>query len=212
LELSQSFSDRIAEGKILNNLGFEYLRSADYSRAKRSFKKSISILKESQAHEQAFPHSNLAVVNMIDCKWEEALKSILDALCYNKSTYASLVLKTNRMICYYNAKNIEWETLHRELYEYIMSAKGIDDKIYKKICVNLAIISAENNFKEEAIVLLEHCKPFLKHEKKCGLYRYFVLRSSLLNENSDDFKTSSVYSEYHSGFNFEPWLLNFTHD
>lgn len=205
--------DRIHEGKIVNNLGFEYLRCGDYDSALDCFNKSIKILSEVQPHEQAYPYSNRAVLYMILGQYDRALEDIMEALFWNKSNYASLVLKSNRMLCYYHLGNPGWEKLFEELFDYISTAGGVDDKIFKKVCINLAYLSVKSNKTPIGINVLERCKPHIESETPHGKYRFLKLQrvlTGLVSERLPD--ANSEYKAYYCDIEFEPWLINFTHD
>lgn len=214
LSLATTFSNRIAEGKILNNMGFEHLRCGNYAEAHRCFEESISIIRDCQPHEQAYPFSNLAVLHMISGDWEQALDYIVESLFWNKSEYASLVLKTNRMLCYYFTGNSLWEKLYRELNDYIKSKYCVDDKIYKKICINMAVVASKDNSRiSEAKDLLDQCYPHLANEWSHGKYRFFKLYEKVTGiKNVLTPPADSNQFQYYCGIEFEPWLLNFSHD
>lgn len=213
LSLAREFSDEITEAKILNNMGFEFLRCSNYDEAQCLFEKCISILKNVQPHEQAYAYSNLSVLYMISKEWELALNSIIEALFWNKSEYVSLVLKTNRMLCYYFLGNQEWEKIYKELMRYIEIKRNIDDKIYKKICINLAIIASKNGDILDVEQLLGICKPHLENEWQYGKYRFTKLEQHITGTEAELSKPSDPrYNQYYCELEFEPWLVNFTHD
>ncbi len=213
LSIAREFSDEITEAKILNNMGFECLRCSNYDEAQRLFEKCISILKNVQPHEQAYAYSNLSVLYMISKEWELALSCIIEALFWNKSEYVSLVLKTNRMLCYYFLDNQEWERIYKELKSYIEIKRNIDDKIYKKICTNLAIIASKNGYIFDLKYLLGICKPHLENECQYGKYRFTKLEQQLTGSEAGLQKPSDPrYNQYYCELEFEPWLVNFTHD
>lgn len=213
LNIARKFSDNITEGKILNNMGFEFLRCDDYKKAKFFYEKSISLLKESQPHEQAYPYSNLAVLNMISGDWEEALNNIVEALFWNKSDYASLVLKTNRMLCYYFLENQQWEKIYLLLSDYISSMPNVDDKIYKKMCINIALIALKNGRITEGKNILDCCLPHLDMEKSHGKYRFWKIYHKLTGSSAKTIPLPDpCYTQYYCKIEFEPWLLNFSHD
>lgn len=213
ISLAKRFSDKLTEGKILNNIGFEYLRCANYEEADKSFKKSILTLEGIQPHEQVYPYSNLAVLHMISKNWEEALNDIAEALFWNKSSYASLVLKTNRMLCYYFSDNPLWNNIYIELFDYINSNHYIDDKIYKKICINLALVALKNKQSDEAAQLLDYCLPHLKAEWPHARYRFLKMKQDLTGElQSLTLPPNPCYNDYYCKIEFEPWLVNFSHD
>lgn len=213
LELSKKFSNTIAEGKIQNNIGFELLRCGKYKEAEHHFKESISLLKECQPHEQVYPYSNLAVLHMIFKDWDKALSYIVEALFWNKSHYASLVLKTNRMLCYYFMGNPQWKQIFDKLYEYISLSNTVDDKIYKKICINMALLALNNNWISEGKKILDLCYPHMKLEWPHGKYRFFNLYHKITGEDVElVLPSDSIYEKYYCKIEFEPWLINFSHD
>lgn len=214
LALAKQFSDHITEGKILNNMGFECLRCGNYEKARQFYKDSILILKEWQPHEQVFPYSNLAVLNMILEEWEQAFDNIVEALFWNKSDYASLVLKTNRMLCYYYSENQQWEKLYQELYDYIFTQHSVDDKIYKKICINMALLaSKDSRHVLDAGKLLACCLPRLETEWPHGKYRFLKLYQKIEGKKVDlVLPPETRYVKYYCELEFEPWLINFSHD
>jgi len=212
LNLSKKHLDFLTEGKTLNNMGFEYLRCGHFSSAETLFWESISIIKEHQPHELAYPYNNLAVTNMILGKWNEALKCIMESLFWNKSNYLSLVLKTNRMICYYFNNNELWKEIHSELYEFITSKLDIDDKIYKKIGVNLALLALKSEDFETGIEILDYCEKHLANEWEQGMYRFNNIYNELSKTNMKTQISDIMYQKYYCDIEFEPWLVNFTHD
>lgn len=213
LLIARKYADKIIEGKILNNLGFESLRCGEYVQARQYFDDSIKILGELQPHEQAYSYSNRAVLHMISKDWEQALGDIIEALFWNKSNYASLVLKTNRMLCYFFMGNQQWEDIYQELYYYIASNHCVDDKIYKKICINMALLASETNQFSAGIDLLERCHPHLESELPHWKYRFLRLYQKLTGTAFDLLPIMDMqYRSYYCDIEFEPWLLNFSHD
>lgn len=213
LALAKEFSDEMTEAKILNNIGFEHLRCGEYDQAEHCINQSIRILENKQPHEQSYPYSNLAILYMITYKWEQALGAIIEALFWNKSDYVSLVLKTNRMLCYYYLNNPEWENVYNELYKYIQENRNIDDKIYKKIGINIAILALKTGNHIDLKNILKLCEPHLKNEWPYGKFRFLKLKQQL-SENTDELPnpSDSCFMQYYCGLEFEPWLVTFTHD
>lgn len=213
LSLAHEFSDFITQGKIINNMGFEYLRCGNYSRAKQHFDDSIAILKEHQSHELVYPYSNLAVLQMISGEWEKALDNIVEALFWNKSEYASLVLKTNRMLCYFFLENSQWEKLFHELYDYIATEHFVDDKIYKKICINMALLALKSKRSDQALKLLDYCRPHMEGEMSHGWYRFLYLEQKITGKILPlPEPRETRFFPYYCRIEFEPWLVNFSHD
>jgi len=213
LALANQYSDFITKGKITNNIGFEYLRCGNYKQAQQCFEESIAILKEHQPHELVYPYSNMAVLQMIFGEWESALENIVEALFWNKSEYASLVLKTNRMLCYYFSGNSQWEKLFDELYDYLASDYCVDDKIYKKMGINMALLASKNNQFDQALALLSRCRPHMEKEMAHARYRFLKLEQEITGNDSFLPEPSEPhFFQYYCGIEFEPWLVNFSHD
>lgn len=212
LTIAQKFNDIRTCGKIYNNIGFEKLRCGEYLEAEKCFKSSISTLSQCQPHEQAYPYNNLAILNMINGEYENALDNISESLFWNKSEYLSLVLKVNRMLCYFYTGNLLWKELFDKLYEYIKEEKFVDDKIYKKICVNLALICQKNSEPFKGIEILELCKIHMQNEWENGKYRYNKLYSELTCNSFIPNSGTLQNRKYYCDIEFEPWLVNFSHD
>lgn len=214
LMIAEKYSKHITKGKILNNIAFEYLRCGNYDEAFSFFRESISILKKYNLNGLVYPYSNIAVLYMIKGDWEQALNNIVEALFWNKSQYASIVLKTNRMLCYFYLDNILWEDIYNELYIYITKEPNVDDKIYKKICINMILITLKTQkFKQQAIRLIECCSPHLATEWSHGKYRFLKLYQKLTGETVElTVPHNFQYAKYYCDIEFEPWLINFSHD
>ena len=213
LKLADKYSAPITKAKILNNIGFEHLRCNELACAERAFTESIGILCDAQPHEQVYPLSNLAVLSMINGDWEKALDRIAEALFWNKSEYASLVLKTNRMLCYYFTDKQQWKELYDELYNYISDGHTVDDKIYKKIGINLALILWKRGEYKAGAEILERCASHLSLEWEQGKYRFSRLYGYLTGSYHDSpIPEDTKTLQYYCGIEFEPWLINFSHD
>ncbi len=212
LDVALAFEDVRTYGKILNNIGFELLRCGEYQESENYFKKCISTLSQCQPHEQAYPFNNLAVLNMINGEYDKALDNISESLFWNKSEYLSLVLKVNRMLCYFFTNNPRWRELFTKLYEYVKVEKFVDDKIYKKICINLALISSKTNDPFNGIEILDICRPHMQNEWENGKYRFHKLYSQLTGNTFIENNVSTKNGSYYCEIEFEPWLINFSHD
>lgn len=211
LNIAQTYKDNLNEGKITNNLAFEYLRCGDYTAARQFYFDSIELIKQYQPHEISYPYSNLAVLDMICKKYEEAIDNILEAIFWNKSSYAEIVLKSNLMLCNFFLGNKDWINQYNYLKAYIKQCVNLDDKIYKKVCINLAFLGWKEHLIEDAIFYLEYYKKYSANESIQGLYRYQLLLSFVSNAKIPH-KEKSLVKSYYYDIEFEPWILNFTHD
>lgn len=212
LDIALKFNDIRTCGKIYNNIGFELLRCGKYQESESYLKQSISTLSQCQPHEQAYPFNNLAILNMINGEYESAFDNISESLFWNKSEYLSLVLKVNRMLCYFYTGNSLWKELFAKLYEYIKEEKFVDDKIYKKICINLALICQKNSEPFKGIEILELCNIHMQNEWENGKYRYNKLYSELTCNSFIPNSGTLQNRKYYCDIEFEPWLVNFSHD
>lgn len=210
LSIANTYKDTLTEGKITNNLAFEYLRCGDYKTARQLYFRSIELIKQYQPHEVSYPYSNLAVLDMICKNYEEAINNIVEAIFWNKSSYAEIVLKNNLMLCNFFLGNKDWINQYNYLKAYIKQHVNLDDKIYKKICINLAFLGWKTQRIEEAIFHLEYYKKYMMNESIHGLYRYQLLCSFVLNTKIPHKEESPVKSYYYD-IEFEPWIINITH-
>ena len=90
--------------------------------------------------------------------------------------------------------------------------KFVDDKIYKKICVNLALICQKNSEPFKGIEILELCKIHMQNEWENGKYRYNKLYSELTCNSFIPNSGTLQNRKYYCDIEFEPWLVNFSHD
>ena len=84
----------------------------------------------------------------------------------------------------------------------------IDDKIYKKIYTNLAILYMNRYDNEHALTLLKQCLPFLKRETPHSSARVKKLLNILGDKDGQDIPLKR-YKEYYYSLHFDPWVLTF---
>lgn len=97
--------------------------------------------------------------------------------------------------------------------KYIDINRNIDDKIYKKICINLAILASKNGNLFDVKHLLGICKPHLENEWSYGKYRFIKLEQHITGTEAELPKPSDPrFNQYYCELEFEPWVVNFTHD
>ena len=195
--------------KATHNLGFEYFRCGEYEEALLHFQKCKNILENIKPHEISYCLNNIAVVYIVKKEYYKALDELTKATFWNKSDYASITIKGNKMLCYhYLNQTNDSKQLQNELLKFIETSPYIDDKIYKKIYTNLAVIAVDNKEYISAKHFLKCCLPYLKIETPHSSARV----KRLLNELGDDIDYPSYlnnYSDYYNDLSFEPWVLTF---
>ena len=211
LYIAKETNNKIYEAKFQNNIAFECFRSGEYDEAEKLYHESIDILDIYQPHELSTPLSNLAVIRMVQKRWDDAMSFIMDSIICNKSMYIKNILLVNRMLCYYHMGNRGWKEIFEELENFVSVTHHVDDKIYKKIYLNLAYISLMEHKYEQANKLLNSYEPYSYSEWEQGLYRYNHFKNKANNEPFQTPPPNSTY-KYYYGIPFEPWIVNFTHD
>jgi len=211
-KVSAELSNDEELAKSTHNLGFEHFRCGEYQDAMDCFQNSKRILENIKPHEMSYCLNNIAVVHMVKREYGQALEILEEASFWNRSDYARVTIMGNQMICHHYESNTEKaRQLEGELTRFLESEPLIDDKIYKKIYTNLAIIhmnqqNDEDN--EQARKLLKQCLPYLKRETPHSSARVKKLLHMLGDEDGQDIHLKH-YSGYYYDLPFEPWVLTF---
>lgn len=213
LQHAQTLSDELSDdeefAKSTHNLGFEHFRCGEYQDAMACFQKGRSILEDIKPHEMSYSLNNIAVVYMVNKEYAQALEILEEASFWNRSDYAMVTIKGNQMICHHYESNVEDEKrLENELMRFLEKEPLIDDKIYKKIYTNLAILYMNRHDNEHALTLLKQCLPYLKHETPHSSARVKKLLNILGDKDGQDIPLKR-YKGYYYSLHFDPWVLTF---
>lgn len=210
LRIAKSTSELEEVAMLMHNIGFEYFRCGHYSKSKEYTEKGLNALKQYKQHETSYCLNNLAVIYMIDGEWMKALNLLNKSLFYNKSQYGAIAMKGNMMVCHYELGNDKLcNELMTELLNFLEENNNIDDKLYKKIYTNLAIILFKNHEVEKAKGYFNTALKYTKKKSKDSSARINKYLS-LINNTSYKLKTNK-YRDYYYDLPYEPWLLTFGH-
>lgn len=209
LDICHSIQDDEELAKATHNLGFECFRCGEYDKALEYFQTCKNILENIKPHEISYCLNNIAVINMVKADYDSALDMLTEATFWNKSEYATATIIGNKMLCHYYLKHTsEWVKLKEKLLNFIKKTPCIDDKIYKKIYTNLAVIAIEQGDCTHAKSLLEKCLPYLKSGTPYSSVRVKKLLMKLSGEDNQQLYLEE-FSDYYFNLPFEPWVLTF---
>lgn len=209
LEISQALPDKEEEAKATHNLGFEHFRCGEYSEAMDCFQKSRTILENIKPHEMAYCLNNIAAVHMARANYKLALDALDEAAFWNRSDYASVTIKGNQLIChYFSGQFSEANQIKEELLQFAQGEPQIDDKVYKKIYTNLAVILMDTKDTPHAANLLKQCLPHLKTDTPYSSARVKKLLH-MLGDAAGETVHLLHYVDYYLNLPFEPWVLTF---
>lgn len=209
INIANDLNDQEEFAKATHNYGFECFRCGEYQNALECFQKCKNILENIKPHEISYCLNNIAVIQMINCQYDNALETLSEAAFWNKSDYATITIKGNQMLCHHYLKHVDdTKRLSSHLLEYIEANPPIDDKIYKKIYTNIAVIAIDQKEHSVAKIYLNKCLPYLKTETPHSSARVkkllcFVDDPAGIHVNLDD------YADYYINLPFEPWVLTF---
>lgn len=209
LDICQLLQDDEEFAKATHNFGFECFRCGEFDEAFEHFQTCKNILENIKPHETSYCLNNIAVIHMVRQEYDTALDILAEAAFWNKSDYAMVTISGNKMLCHYYLNHVhEWKTLKEYLLGFIETSPYIDDKIYKKIYTNLAVIAIDQKEYLYAKYLLGQCLPYLKKETLHSSARVKKLMKQL-EDNDGSEPQLEAYYEYYCGIPFEPWVLTF---
>lgn len=209
LAICKILQDEEELAKATHNLGFECFRCGEYEEALQYFQDCQKILENIKPHETSYCLNNIATIYIVKKEYCKALDELTKADFWNKSDYAAITIKGNKMLCYhYLNQTKECEHLQTELLKFVDTSPFIDDKIYKKIYTNLAVIAISNKENASAELYLRRCLPYLKTETPHSSARVKKLLNELsINESNETHL--NCYQDYYQNLPFEPWVLTF---
>ncbi|MCM1235337.1 MAG: hypothetical protein NC489_34995 [Ruminococcus flavefaciens] len=209
LNICQLLQDDEEFAKATHNLGFECFRCEEYEESFKHFQTCKNILENIKPHETSYCLNNIAVIHMVKQEYDTALDILAEATFWNKSDYAMITISCNKMLCHYYLNHVhEWQSLREYLLNFIKTTPYIDDKIYKKIYTNIAVIAIDQKEYLSAKCLLGQCLPYLKKETIHSSARVKKLLKQLENKNASETPLEDYY-KYYCGITFEPWILTF---
>ncbi|MDO5151362.1 MAG: P-loop NTPase fold protein [Oscillospiraceae bacterium] len=188
-------SDDLEKAFLINTRGFVFVKSNQLEKGQECFQMASKRIKQLKKHEYTYAANNLAVCQMLNCKFGVAREILLEALFWNRTVYGELVIQTHLMICseYLNYTE-DTDYYYKVLEKYMEDNPPVDYTINRKIYMNLAIIDhiRENRIAEDAH--LRNAEKYVKDTSSEWLYH--ILR--------DDFEYHPFDTPSYRTPKFEP--------
>ncbi|ALS35932.1 hypothetical protein ABID30_000606 [Enterococcus rotai] len=196
--------------KIIHNKGFEYIRCSDFEKARELTEEARKQFEGTSLHYQAYSYNNLATIEMKKEHWENAVNYLMSALIWNKSNYLRLVIDVNLFICFSALNDSRAEKYKADLIKTITEDNDLEDRIYKKILVNLAIVEQKNNNLDYAQEFIKLYKPRYENDVPSGKYRFINLYNQFFSDKLPTVNLPEDTFDYYSNMAFEPWIVTLT--
>lgn len=208
IEIAMFYNDNIEEAFAKNNYGYCFIKQNDIVEAKRNYNDSYKILSNLRIHETAYCLNNLAVCDMFNRNYEDALHKLIEAAMVSTSFYANYCIETHILIC--NVKLNRDKTalsIANNLYHKINNTNITDLTIIRRINMNLCIAYHSLGDECKAIECLKQIIPISKgtlSEYRANYYAHLLLNEPMVVKNNGN--THDTTTE------FEPWIIMFSHD
>ncbi len=206
--LSEKHDDFVNIAFAKNNYAYCLIKQNNIKKAKNYYIEAYNMLSNFRVHETAYCLNNIAVCNMFEENYEEALRALTKAALVSTSFYANYCIDTHTMIC--NLKLFREKTaleLANNLYNKIDNKEISDLTILRRVNMNLCIAYYKLGDKIKAIECLNKVKPISEgtlSEFRANYYAKLLKQNySMSNDNGI---THDIITE------FEPWLIMFSHD
>lgn len=210
LEISNKNNDDIEVAYTYNNLGLEYARKWDLTKAVDYYHKALKLLENTKSHEASYPLNNLAVCEMLRENYQSALDYLLEATLWNKAPFMDKVIKTHMLICnYYLNNTAQCEKYASELHEYLFHETVQNENIIRRIALNLCIYYKCINEIDKAKECIKYAYSYIKNSN-CE-YRGTFLYNELMNTNIS-LNTIPYNSTFYTNMTFDPWITTFSHE
>lgn len=193
-----------------NNYGLELFRTGKKGEAFQQFLLSYKSLCNLKYHEAAYPLNNMAVCEMFNKKYTDALEYLLEAKYVNQSLYADLAIKIHMMTCYRELNDEKnCRRYLQKLEDYLFHRKIYDYNIIRKLSINLCI--THRYYKEN--LLAKNClsKGLNYFKGTISEYRGYTLDKQI--NNTHHIMTDALKNnDYYTTQDFEPWIITLSHD
>lgn len=209
LTISEAQNNLVEKAYIKNNMGYEFFKLNNYEKCKSLYTESLDILAQTKIHESAYPLSNLAVCNMIDNKYSEALTLIKRAIFWNRSSYLKFVLDTHLMLCYQQiGQNEKSYEIAESLFNKLETVKINDPVILRKVYLNLAINYDKLEYPQYARICAQRAYPVCIGSS--SEYRASQILKKYGGSPKNELR--DLKEQYCTKFYFDHWLTIFSHD
>lgn len=208
IRISEEHNDFINVAFAKNNYAYYLIKKNKIKDAMKCYNEACNILSNFRIHETAYCLNNIAVCNMLNGNYEEALCKLTEAALVSTSFYANYCIETHTMMC--NLRLFRTQTaleIANNLYRKISNTKILDLTILRRVNMNLCIAYYVLGDNAKAIECLNNVKPI-------SIGTLSELRTihydKLLNQNCCISNSSDVLHD--ATTDFEPWLIMFSHD
>lgn len=204
-EAEEILSNELEKAFVKTTIGFVQIKCDEFDLAQQYFQEAYEVIRNIKIHESSYVANNLALCHMIKNDYLRAKEFLTEALLWNRTDYANLVIQNNLMMCYIFLKQYaEAEDCYEYLKKYI-EKQNPDPILNRKVYLNLAIASK----------LLDKHLAYNEYIKKA---REFVLNTSsewryycLIGESEKHINKRPV-CKYNLITSFDPWFLIYAHD
>ena len=205
-EADSILDDELEKAFLKTTKGFVLIKLDCIEKAEKEFSVACKTIKQLKIHEYSYAANNLAICYMMRGDYAKAYEILLDALLWNRTRYADLVLQTHLMMCALNLSQQADADYYYKFLENYMETHRVQDPIAnRKIYMNLAMASHKmgKNIAENAYY--RKAQPFVKNST--SEWRYKVLTHSV-----KELEIDRPMAQYQQILNFEPWFLIYAHD
>lgn len=204
-EAEAVLSNELEKAFIKTTIGFVQIKCDEFDLAHQYFQEAYEVIRNIKIHESSYVANNLALCYMIKNDYLRAKEILTEALLWNRTDYANLVIQNNLMMCFiYLKQYVEAE----DCYEYIKRymEKQISDPILnRKVYLNLAIASKLLGYPLAFNEYITKVKPFVLNTS--SEWRYYCLV-----EESEKYLNKRPTCKYNLITSFDPWFLIYAHD
>lgn len=208
IDIAMIHNDPIEEAFSKNNYGYCFLKQNKIVEAQKNYTDSFIILSNLRIHETAYCLNNLAICDMFNGNYEEALHKLTEAAMISTSFYANYCIETHTLMC--NVKLNRNRTalgIANNLYYKINNTTHTDFTIIRRVNMNLCIAYYNLGDRCRAIECLKRIKPISKDtlsEYRVNYYAHLLLNERLMVKNNGN--------KHDTTTEFEPWVIMFSHD
>ncbi len=136
-EIAKKMDSKSLVAKLLNNIGYEYLRIGEHEKAYQSICKSNMLFKFINPNNRAYALNNIALYFLVKGNAEEAFKKLQAASLLDIEEYLKVVLLVNKFISKlyinFDSENEENKTISHKLLGYLRVKNVTDSRFYRKI-------------------------------------------------------------------------------
>lgn len=204
-EAEKILSNELEKAFVKTTIGFVQIKCDKVDLAQQYFQEAYEVIRNIKIHESSYVANNLALCYMIKNDYLRASEILTEALLWNRTDYANLVIQTNLMMCsIYLKQYAEAEDYYKYIEKY-MKKQNQDPILNRKVYLNLAIASKLLNKSLAYNDYIKKAKAFVLNTS--SEWRYYCLVGE--SEQHLDKRPTCKYNLIES---FVPWFLIYAHD